>query len=429
MSEETDAIDELIGEDILGDSIAGDCSEDIKTLKGEIKELRVKLDSDNKEEEEPEKEEDKLHGTEPEEEKDVKPEDETSEEEKTDEDKDEEAEEKKDEDDAETDKMLPWSKFGAELVISKEGISVRKGGKETPYPLEPQKKESEYPAPDAEGDSVEVMGGRKLFYDSFKIDSESAVLEDGLLTVDAVIAKEIVQDYEEGGKKITIYKPADELEKSADTLSKFPRPVTNEHPDTKVVTSMDEIKGITSNVKFVDKGIPCKLNISDKTTVDDVQKGIKLDVSIGFYSDLEFAPGTVSLDGKEFKYDAIQRNILIDHVAITKEGRCNTAMGCGIKLDSKAVPKRLKEQIDTLIEEKRILSESLDSIESSETSRLKGELLSLTDHYAESRVDAMDLKILKDRVEFVKSLVSDKKMGLKDSKKIDYEEELNEVLK
>ena len=409
---------DIIGEDVLGnDKPINDCSDAIVKLREDITALKAQIVSDTDEtvvEDEPKAEEVAEVTESPE-------------------------EEVKDSEDDKKD-LITWEELGGEVIVTKDGIKLVKKEAEKLYPYpepgkEPQAKESSYPAPesnstDSKIPKIDSVDGRKFFHDSIELDTESSILEDGNLTVDAVIAKEIVQEYEDNGKTIKVYKPADELKKSSDILSTYPRPVTDEHPAAKVVTSADEIKGVTSNVQFIENSIPCKLNVKDKSVIDSIQTGVKRDVSIGFYSDLEYNPGKVSIDGKEIEYDAIQRNILIDHVAITKDGRCSSDMGCGIKLDDGGeLSRELREKMDSLFSENKLLKDSLTNIENTESTRLKGKLLALTDYYDEKRVNDMPLSELHDKIDFVKGVVADKSLGIKDSSRLNYKEELDKVLR
>ncbi len=113
-------------------------------------------------------------------------------------------------------------------------------------------------------------------------------------------------------------------------------PITSEHPLQFV--SMDNAKELAKgivmdSIKIENKKDGTEIKGSavlyDQKLVDSIQSGEKREVSIGFTSDLEVATGT--LDGK--KFDAVQRNIRINHVAATTEGRAGKDVS--FHLDSK----------------------------------------------------------------------------------------------
>ena len=166
---------------------------------------------------------------------------------------------------------------------------------------------------------------------------------------DVVIARTIVQDYEDG----KAYKPADELEKASWT-AEGRWIILGRHPDTTIISSRNDISGRTVNVRFTkslknsktkrpeDRGILADLEVFDNKIspedLSDMKNGRKSDVSIGFFFDQDVTPGVIGDDYPQLKgveYDYVQRNIMIDHTAAALEtgvGRC-TMPACGIGAD------------------------------------------------------------------------------------------------
>lgn len=73
------------------------------------------------------------------------------------------------------------------------------------------------------------------------------------------------------------------------------------------------------------------LNDDSKDTISRLQKGEKIEVSTGYFAQLEAASGLYN----NTKYDAIQRNIVPDHLAFLPNGTigaCSNADGCGAQL-------------------------------------------------------------------------------------------------
>lgn len=106
---------------------------------------------------------------------------------------------------------------------------------------------------------------------------------------------------------------------SMDTLGGIP--VTNRHP-SKLVDSNSAKKhmvGFTSDFvqKRDDKFLDTFVTITDAATIKEIETRGMREVSCGYSCELEFTPGV--FDGEH--YDAIQRNIRYNHLAIVEKGR------------------------------------------------------------------------------------------------------------
>jgi len=157
---------------------------------------------------------------------------------------------------------------------------------------------------------------------------------DGYLVADARIARTGVQNYSgaEIGKpemsSVRIYRPGGEVF-SEDTLkSAAHRPVTNEHP-SEMVTSENWKKyavGQTGD-EIIGEGIFLRvpLMVSDEDAIRDIESG-KQELSAGYVCDVDFTAG-VTPSGEA--YDAIQRNIRINHIAIVRRGRAGSKVRIG----------------------------------------------------------------------------------------------------
>jgi uncharacterized protein len=118
------------------------------------------------------------------------------------------------------------------------------------------------------------------------------------------------------------------------------KPITNEHPSELV--TVDNIKDVQvgytgENVKadgqflHIDRAV-----FTDKKTIDDINKG-KREVSCGYELELDFSGGfwngqNVNQDGDGEQFDAIQRNIRYNHLALVSRGRAGAAVR--LRLDS-----------------------------------------------------------------------------------------------
>ncbi len=155
-------------------------------------------------------------------------------------------------------------------------------------------------------------------------DSTKAITEtDDELVIPAVLTREGVLPYPRG----KMFRSAEEL---AQALFTFQNAwvVTEKHPEplVSIVTNRKDIKGNLTNVRLDSDAVDPKarkspavranVHLLKKTLspkfIEDVKSGARRDVSVGFTYDTEQQPG--EWNGE--KYDFIQRNILINHVAV-----------------------------------------------------------------------------------------------------------------
>jgi len=158
--------------------------------------------------------------------------------------------------------------------------------------------------------------------------------DDGYLVADARIARTGIQIYHgsEVGKpnmaEVRIYRPGSEVF-SEDTLkSAAHRPVTNDHPDEHVTSKnwKEHAVGQTGD-EVSGEGIFIRvpLMVSDESAISDIEAG-KQELSAGYTCDLDFTAGTTP-SGEA--YDAIQKNIRLNHVAIVQHGRAGSQVRIG----------------------------------------------------------------------------------------------------
>lgn len=160
------------------------------------------------------------------------------------------------------------------------------------------------------------------------------VRDDGYLVADARVARTGIQMYlgSEVGKPdmplVRVYRPESEVF-SKDTLASFAhRPVTNDHPDEAVTADnwKEHSVGHTADEIARDgKFIRVPLMVADAAAIKDIEQG-KRELSSGYKADLDWTAGTTE-DGEP--YDAVQRNIRANHVAIVKRGRAGADVRIG----------------------------------------------------------------------------------------------------
>lgn len=132
------------------------------------------------------------------------------------------------------------------------------------------------------------------------------------------------------------YRPPDEVF-HADSLASFAlAPVTDDHPAEGAVTdeNADRVKPVGQlgeNVRRDGDHVAATLSILPRAAVRKVEGG-KVQLSCGYTCDLDETPG-VTPNGE--RYDAIQRNIRGNHVAIVEVGRAGPT--ARIRMDGAAV--------------------------------------------------------------------------------------------
>lgn len=147
------------------------------------------------------------------------------------------------------------------------------------------------------------------------------------MRVDALIARTGVQIYRDAeGREFREYRPKSEVH-NPDSLESFASAVvTDDHPPTMVTASnrRDYQRGMLEGApRPADDGrhVMATLVIDSDDLIGKMKRG-KLEVSNGYTCDLDMTPGT-SPEGE--KYDAVQRNIRGNHVAIVDRGRAGSA--------------------------------------------------------------------------------------------------------
>lgn len=157
---------------------------------------------------------------------------------------------------------------------------------------------------------------------------------DGYLVADVRTARTGIQDYAgyEVGKPnmpvVKIYRPADQVF-SKDSLASYAhRPVTNDHPRSAVTADnwKDVAVGqIGDEVARDGEFVRIPLIVMDASAIAAIESG-KQELSAGYTCDLAFEPGTTP-EGEH--YDAIQKDIRINHVAIVQHGRAGSEARIG----------------------------------------------------------------------------------------------------
>lgn len=163
--------------------------------------------------------------------------------------------------------------------------------------------------------------------------------KEGYMAVRAKSARAGVYDYagyevDPTGSKfgahdtVKVYRPADEVFDAKSVRSFIMRPITNDHP-TEAVTAdnwADLAKGAVAGAIRDGDHLAFDLVFMDAATIRDIESG-KRELSNGYGVDLSFEDG-IAPDGTA--YQAVQRNIVGNHVALVDKGRAGPSCAIGV---------------------------------------------------------------------------------------------------
>lgn len=164
--------------------------------------------------------------------------------------------------------------------------------------------------------------------------SGTRVTEDGYLVAEAFAVRTGIQIYagSEVGladrDMVRVYRPESEV-RSTDSMATWSHaPVTLGHPDVMVDAGnfRDYARGeVSTEAEWQDNKIKFPLIVKDQDAVKAIQSGVR-ELSAGYTCTLDFTDG-VTPEGEQ--YDAIQKNIRINHLAIVPKGRAGSECRIG----------------------------------------------------------------------------------------------------
>lgn len=128
--------------------------------------------------------------------------------------------------------------------------------------------------------------------------------------------------------RVSVYRPADEVFDERSVRSFLLKPITNDHP-TEAVTADNHSrlsKGVVAKAIRDGDHLAFDLVFFDAATIKDIESG-KRELSNGYGVDLTFEDG-VAPDGTA--YQAVQRNIAGNHVALVDKGRAGPSCAIGV---------------------------------------------------------------------------------------------------
>jgi len=178
------------------------------------------------------------------------------------------------------------------------------------------------------------------------------ITTDGYMTANVRCARTGIQEYagfEFGLDQdiVRVYRPESEVFKEVSLNSFAGKPVTDDHPDEMVNAEnwKDHSVGSIGNEVLRDgQFIRVPITLMDADVINKIQNG-KREISMGYTMNLDFTSG-VTDSGEEF--DAVQRDLKMNHLAIVKKGRAGPSVRVGDSWEP--IPKKpLKENKMTLV--------------------------------------------------------------------------------
>ena len=166
---------------------------------------------------------------------------------------------------------------------------------------------------------------------------KASVTDEGFLVDSPIVGRVGIQLYKNAdGTVRREFRPPEEVFK-ADSLNSFVgKPITDGHPAEMVNAKNAKsllVGAIHTEGKQDGDNVVAGITIHDADMIDKIMKGGKRELSLGYKVDIEEISGV--WNGQE--YDAIQRNIRINHLAIVPRGRAGNARLNLDRLDAESI--------------------------------------------------------------------------------------------
>lgn len=179
----------------------------------------------------------------------------------------------------------------------------------------------------------------RRFIDAATIGGTHRRAQDGALVCEAFVARSGIQLYSgaEVGlfdrDVVRVYRPEDEVKAPASVQGYSHAPITMGHPSVPVTADnwQDLAKGeVSTEAEWKDGKLRLPLIVKAADAIAAIEAGTR-ELSAGYTCELEFSDG-LTPDGEV--YDAIQRNIRINHLAIVPRGRAGSECRIGDGADT-----------------------------------------------------------------------------------------------
>ncbi len=166
----------------------------------------------------------------------------------------------------------------------------------------------------------------------------------GFVRVDARLTRTGIFTYHNDGKITREFRPPEEVFRCDSLKSIAGAPVTDLHPDSFV--NPENAKELAvgfagEEIKPDGDFVTAKLTITDAAAIEGLKEGSRKEISLGYTCEVEDSPGVHNGE----HYDAIQRNIVVNHIALGPKGWGRAGPEVSVKTDSdfqKRVAERVK---------------------------------------------------------------------------------------
>lgn len=181
----------------------------------------------------------------------------------------------------------------------------------------------------------------KTRYDSVKF--KATIDENGFLVDTPVVARLGVQIYyTEDGSVIREFRPAEEVFKDESLASYQGKPMTLDHVFVNSENAKEVVVGsVTGKAEPFGSSVVAPIVVYDNTAIQEAMAGNAKELSVGYSAILDETPGwgdpitgeyVLKSDGDQFdapdgwqEFDAIQRDIKVNHLAMVYRGRAGIA--------------------------------------------------------------------------------------------------------
>lgn len=186
---------------------------------------------------------------------------------------------------------------------------------------------------------------------NFRLDAAHFDEHTGFLKVPAAFTRTGVFEYElQDGSTRRELRPVEEVFDSESLRSLRMVPVTNEHPGEPLNTENARkfAVGATGDFPFPEDGLVVgMIAIHDADAIKEIREG-KKELSGGYITQIDETPGVF----EGIKFDAIQRFIRYNHVALVAEGRAGPEARLRIdnRFDAKTFGKRITTKEETMFD-------------------------------------------------------------------------------
>lgn len=181
----------------------------------------------------------------------------------------------------------------------------------------------------------------KIRYDSAKF--KATIDENGFLVDTPVVARLGVQVYYmEDGRTVREFRPAEEVFKDESLASYQGKPMTLDHVFVNSENAKEVVVGsVSGKAEPLGSSVVAPIVVYDNAAIQEAMAGNAKELSVGYSAILDETPGwgdpitgeyVLKSDGEQFdapegwqEFDAIQRDIKVNHLAMVYRGRAGIA--------------------------------------------------------------------------------------------------------